>query len=69
MRIGTGIDIGVSVIRRFSMDESGATALEYGFFVAFVAAALLVGAEYLAGGVEAMFNIVRNVVTAKVGAN
>lgn len=56
-------------MRRLSMDEAGATALEYGFFVAFAAAALLLGAEVLAGGVDGMYSIVRGVVSSKVGGS
>jgi len=56
-------------MRRLSMDETGATALEYGFFVAFAAAALLLGAEVLAGGVDGMYSIVRGVVSSKVGGS
>jgi len=69
MRIDAGIDRAIVAIRQFSMDETGATALEYGFFVAFVAAALLIGAEILAGGVESMYDTVRGVVTDKVEGN
>ena len=58
MRIDTRIERGAQSVRRLSMDEAGATALEYGFFVAFVAAALLIGAEILAGGVAGMYNMV-----------
>ena len=46
-------------------DESGATALEYGFFVAFVAVILLGGAKDLADSIEAMFSSVASKVTAK----
>ena len=69
MRIDAGIDRAIVVIRQFSMDDAGATALEYGFFVAFVAAALLVGAEILAGGVASMYDSVSGVVTDKVNDN
>jgi Flp pilus assembly pilin Flp len=45
-------------VQAFFDDEAGAAALDYGFFVAFVAAALLVGAEDLAASVESMFDTV-----------
>jgi len=64
-----GINLCFEALRRFMLDETGATALEYGFFVAFVAAALLAGAEYLANGVDGMFNVVRGQVTEKVDSN
>lgn len=66
MRIDTGIETGRRTVDQFSVDEDGATALEYGFMVAFVAAALLVGAEILAGGVGNMYLTVRDVVNEKI---
>jgi len=57
----------MTLIRALFADEMGATALEYGFFVAFVAAVLLIGAEFLAGGVGAMYDVVRTVVADKLG--
>ena len=56
-------------IRRLLADDGGATALEYGFFVAFVAAALLVGAEHLAAGVTDMFQTVNGAVSDKIVPN
>ncbi len=47
-------------------DQSGATALEYGFFVAFVSAILLGGAMVLADSIGAMFSNVSSAVTDKV---
>jgi Flp pilus assembly pilin Flp len=67
MRIDAGIEQGAQSVEQFSADDAGATALEYGFFVAFVAAALLIGAEILAGGVGGMYNLVNDVVEDKVG--
>ena len=63
MRINKGIGMGVQSARRLSTDEDGATALEYGFMVAFVAAALLIGAEILAGGVAGMYTMVSSSIT------
>ncbi len=50
-------------------DQTGATALEYGFFVAFVAAVLLGGAVALAGSIDSMYTYVASQVTAKVAAS
>jgi pilus assembly protein Flp/PilA len=58
--------MGTKSVRQFWVDDVGATALEYGFFVAFVAAVLLIGAEHLAGGVDGMFSVVRGVVSDNV---
>lgn len=67
MRIDTGIERGVQTVRQLWIDDAGATAIEYGFFVAFVGAVLLVGAEILAGSVGGMFSVVNSVVSDKVG--
>jgi Flp pilus assembly pilin Flp len=68
MRIDAGIEQGAQSVEQLSTDDAGATALEYGFFVAFVAAALLIGAEILAGGVGGMYSFVNGVVEDKVGS-
>jgi Flp pilus assembly pilin Flp len=68
MRIDMGIDKSAQTAQELSSDENGATALEYGFFVAFVAAALLIGAEILAGGVGDMYQLVNTVVSSNVDA-
>jgi Flp pilus assembly pilin Flp len=68
MRIDAGIEQGAQSVEQLSTDDAGATALEYGFFVAFVAAALLIGAEILAGGVGGMYTLVNGVVEDKVGS-
>ncbi len=47
-------------------DQTGATALEYGFLVAFVSAILLGGAIILAESIGAMFSNVASAVTDKV---
>lgn len=54
--------MGMGLIQAFFADEAGAAALDYGFFVAFVAAALLIGAENLAASVEDLFNTVSDAV-------
>lgn len=66
MRIDAGIEQGAQSVEQLSADEYGATALEYGFFVAFVAAALLIGAEILAGGVGGMYTLVNGLVDEKI---
>ena len=69
MQIDTGIEKSMPFVRQLPTDEIGATALEYGFFVAFVAAALMVGAEILTGGVGGMYSVVNGVVTDKVAGS
>ncbi len=54
------------LVRQVLNDQTGATALEYGFLVAFVSAVLLGGAVLLAGSLENMFGFVASRVTAKV---
>ncbi len=56
----------MQIVRQVLNDPTGATALEYGFFVAFVSAVLLGGAIQLAGSLENMFGFVADRVTAKV---
>ncbi|MGE5145613.1 MAG: hypothetical protein ACM3N5_02635 [Candidatus Eiseniibacteriota bacterium] len=41
-------------------------ALDYGFFVAFVAAVLLIGAQYLAASAENLYEVVADAVGAAV---
>ena len=54
--------MGMGSIEAFVADEAGAAALDYGFFVAFVAAALLLGAEDLAAAVEDLVDTVGDAV-------
>lgn len=56
------------LIRQVLSDRTGATALEYGFFVAFVSAVLISGAVALAGSIDGMYTYVASQVTAKVAA-
>ena len=51
-----------AVMEAFLTDESGVAALDYGFFVAFVAAALLVGAEFLAASAQSLYDTVADAV-------
>ena len=57
------------LVRQVLNDQTGATALEYGFLVAFVAAVLLGGAILLAGSLGNMFGFIASQVTAKVAAS
>ncbi|MGS1094127.1 Flp family type IVb pilin [Aquamicrobium terrae] len=43
---------------RFVKDESGATAIEYGLIAALIAIAIIGGAKYVGGEVNAKFNTV-----------
>ena len=57
------------ILRRLLDDESGATALEYGFLVAFVAAVLIGAAQVLAGSLGSMFSFISSqVVTASASS-
>ena len=56
----------IGLVRQVMNDQTGATALEYGFLVAFVSAVLLGGAQLLAGSLENMFSYVASQVTAKL---
>jgi Flp pilus assembly pilin Flp len=58
--------MGIGLVQEFIADEAGVAALDYGFFVAFVAAALLVGAEYLAASAESLYDTVGEAVGTAV---
>jgi Flp pilus assembly pilin Flp len=60
--------MGIGFIHAFLADESGVAALDYGFFVAFVAAALLVGAEFLAASARSLYDVVAEAVGSSVSA-
>ena len=51
-----------AVMQAFLSDESGVAALDYGFFVAFVAAVLLIGAEFLAASAQSLYDTVADAV-------
>lgn len=55
-----------AVMEAFLSDESGVAALDYGFFVAFVAAALLIGAEFLAASAQSLYDVVAEAVSDAV---
>jgi Flp pilus assembly pilin Flp len=58
--------MGIGLIQTFLADEAGVAALDYGFLVAFVAAALLVGAEFLAASAQSLYNVVGEAVGGAV---
>jgi Flp pilus assembly pilin Flp len=58
--------MGIGLIQEFLADEAGVAALDYGFFVAFVAAALLVGAEFLAVSAQSLYDTVGEAVSSAV---
>jgi len=43
-------------VRRFAADDSGATAVEYGLLVAFIALAIVVAVNQLGARIAAIFN-------------
>lgn len=45
-----------NIIKRFSSDESGATAIEYGLIAALIAVALIVGAGTLGNNLNTKFS-------------
>lgn len=58
----------INLFRQVMEDRSGATALEYGFIVAFVSAVLLGGAIVLAESIAGMFGQIATKVAAKFNA-
>ena len=44
------------MFRKFLMDESGATAIEYGILASFIGLAIITGATLLGDGLNAMFS-------------
>lgn len=45
-----------SILNRFSRDQSGATAIEYGLIAAFVAVAIITGVQAVGGSTAAGFD-------------
>ncbi len=43
-------------MKKFFMDESGASMVEYGLLVALIAVTLIAAINFLSGGVNATFN-------------
>lgn len=58
----------INLFRQVMEDRSGATALEYGFIVAFVSAVLLGGAIVLADSLGAMFGQIATKVADSVNS-
>lgn len=58
----------INLFRQVMEDRSGATALEYGFIVAFVSAVLLGGAIVLADSLGAMFGQIATKVADNVNS-
>ena len=58
---GTGLgreESGVSAIRRFLKDESGATAIEYGLIAALIAVAVIGGVSAVGGSANQTFTTI-----------
>jgi Flp pilus assembly pilin Flp len=56
----------IGLVHTFLSDETGVAALDYGFLVAFVAAALLIGAEYLAASAQSLYDTIGEAVGGAV---
>jgi len=54
----------VEKIRNFWVDESGATAVEYGIIIALIAGVLIAALQMLGGGLVALFNQITAAVLA-----
>jgi pilus assembly protein Flp/PilA len=52
-----------TLFARFAKDESGATAIEYGLIATLIAVALIVGATYLGGQLNAIFESIGDELT------
>ncbi len=52
---------------KFSKDESGATAIEYGLIAALVSVAAIAALEAMGGSLETMFQSVSAILTNAVG--
>ncbi|SKA37673.1 Flp family type IVb pilin [Consotaella salsifontis] len=46
-------------LRRFSNDESGATAIEYGLIAAIMSVALITALGYITGGLDTAFTNIK----------
>jgi pilus assembly protein Flp/PilA len=47
------------LVARFALNESGATAIEYGLIVALIAATIIAGVTSLSGAVQAnLYNVI-----------
>jgi pilus assembly protein Flp/PilA len=50
----------VNLLNRFSADQSGATAIEYGLIAALIAVAIIAALNSLSGNLKNTFNYVGN---------
>lgn len=50
-------------LRNFWVDESGATAVEYGIIIALIAGVLIAALQMLGGGLTNLFTAMANIVT------
>jgi len=57
----------MTTIRRLLVDESGATAIEYGLIAGLVAVAIIAALSYLGGELQSLFEYVGDTVGAAVG--
>jgi pilus assembly protein Flp/PilA len=53
-----------TVVARFLMNESSATAIEYGLIAAIVAVGIIVGLQNLRDGLNTLFNNLKTSVTS-----
>lgn len=56
------------LIQRFTQDESGATAIEYGLIAALIAVAVVVGAGLVGENLNTMFNDIAEELDVTVGS-
>ncbi len=57
---------GVTAIRRFLKDESGATAIEYGLIAALISIVVAVGALSVGGSLGDLYDLVSTKVTGAI---
>jgi pilus assembly protein Flp/PilA len=57
---------GVTAIRRFLKDESGATAIEYGLIAALISIVVITGALSVGGSLGDLYNMVSSKVTGAI---
>ncbi len=54
------------LLRSFTRDDAGATAIEYGLIAALVSVAIITSTVFLSGGISSTFNYVGTQVTAAI---
>jgi pilus assembly protein Flp/PilA len=65
----TGARIMKKLLSRFSKDESGATAIEYGLIAALIAVAIIAALGLVGNSTKNVFNVVGNSLTNAVATN